>query len=40
MRYDQCPDVFFSATALAATAIYWLCDQLLIAPRYHAGFMR
>ncbi|WP_150282679.1 transposase, partial [Salipiger aestuarii] len=23
-RYDRCPKVFFSASALAATVIYWL----------------
>ena len=23
-RYDRCPEVFFSAIALAATVIYWL----------------
>ena len=25
-RYDRCPTVFFSAIALAATVIFWLCS--------------
>lgn len=24
-RYDRCPTVFFSATCLAATVMFWLC---------------
>lgn len=26
-RYDRCPKAFFSAVALAATVIFWLCSM-------------